>query len=395
LEDFHSIPKPPDGSSVAVRLGDLPHRESILAKYNWKPGALDLMFKVVEHGKRSDALVRLGHEAVEAGCSNEEIFVLIEERDSVWGKFVGRTDRQKRLEGIIASVRKRKAINAEITHGTPEVYRFHDFMRTDIKLEWAIEGLLPVAGSMVIFGRPGVGKSTFSLRLAMDLALGHSHFLMWPIPKKLRILFVSLEMQHYELKEFFDNMDISEEQQLELQDQFYIWPIGAAYPLDTPSEQKQLLKYIDLHKIDLVIIDSHSLAMHGSIKDDDDVKRINSFLNEDVRRDRKCGYIFIHHPRKKSGLENIAEDDQDNVFGSGMITRNAQTIMILTQKPGSPKLHIKFPKRRFSEAVDEIEIERTHNRGFAITGQLNSSLGDAGDQAPNSKRPKGLFGGLS
>jgi archaellum biogenesis ATPase FlaH len=393
-DTFLAIPNPPDGSTVEVKLGDLPSRESILAKYSWKPGTVDLFFKIIEKGKRDEALMRVGYDAAEAGCSNEEIFVLVEERDSIWGKFVGRTDRQKQLEHIVSKVRKRKVINAEITHGTPEVYRFHDFMRTDVNLEWAIEGLLPVAGSMVIFGRPGIGKSTFSLRLAIDLALGHSHFLLWPIIRKQRVLFISLEMQHYELKEFFGDMNLPDEQQLQLQDQFYIWPIGAAYPLDTPDEQRQLLKYIDLHKIDLVIIDSHSLAMYGSIKDDDDVKKLNSFLNEDVRRDRKCGYVFIHHPRKRSGLENIAEDDQDNVFGSRFIGANAQTIMILTQKHGSTKLHIKLPKNRFRKEMNEVEIERTDSRGFTLIGQLDLPSRTQGVQSPNTQGTKIILGSL-
>jgi hypothetical protein len=177
-------------------------------------------------------------------------------------------------------------------------------------------------------------------------------------------------MQHYELKEFFTDMHLPKEEQLDLQENFYIWPIGTAYPLDTPDEQRQLLKYIDLHKIDLIIIDSHSLAMYGSIKEDDDVKRLNSFLNEDVRRDRKCSYIFIHHPRKRTGLEKSNEEDQDNVFGSRFITANAQTVMVLAQKSGSTKLHVKFLKRRFAYGLNEFEIERTTERGFQLVGQL-------------------------
>jgi archaellum biogenesis ATPase FlaH len=396
IERFRTIPSPPNGSSVAVLLGDLPTRDAIIAKYDWQSDALELMSKVIKKGEadRSNAMMRLAYEAAEVGCSNEEIFVLIEERDRVWGKFVGRTDRQKRLEGIIASVRKRKAINAEITHGTPEVYRFHDFMSTNINLEWAIESVLPVAGSMVIFGSPGVGKTTFSLRLAIDLALGKERFLLWPIPKKQRILFLSLEMQHYELKEFFTNMELSTPDQLGLQEQLYIWPIGTAYPLDTPDEQRQLLKYIKLHKIDLIVIDSLSLSMYGSVKDDDDVKRLNSFLNEDVRRDLKCGYIFIHHPRKRSNLEQKDEITQDDVFGSRYIAANAQTIMTIAQRHGSPRMHIKFLKRRFSEGPDELEIERTDNRGFSLVGQHDSPSPTQGVQGSNKERVHGVFGPL-
>jgi hypothetical protein len=369
VNDFLWVPIPPAGSKVSISLGGLPSKESILAKYNWKFDALDLLFKdTIATGSRSDALVRLGHECIEVGLSNEETYVLLEDRDTVWGKFVGRTDRQKRLEDIIASVRRKKSVTAEIVHGAPEVYRFGDFMRTNINLKWAIEGLLPVAGSMVIFGKPGIGKSTFSLRLAMALSLGKDSFLLWRIITKQRVLFVSLEMQHYEVKEFFKDMAIDEGDQEQLQEQFFIWPIGNPYPFDTPDQQIELIKYIKMHKIEVVIIDSLSIAMYGSVKDDDAIKKLNSFLNEDVRRDLKCSYIFIHHPRKKGIDDRNSKDDQDDSFGSTYINANAQTVMVLSQRPSSTRVHVKLLKTRMSIGMKDFEIERTPNRGFVLVG---------------------------
>lgn len=389
VEDFLNVPIPPAGSKVEVSLGKLPSRDEILAKYRFNFETLDLLFKDIEHGKRSDALVRLGYECIEAGLSNEETFVLLEERDSVWGKFVGRTDRQKRLEEIIASVRRRKATVAEIVHEAPVVYRFGDFMRTNINLKWAIEGLLPVAGSMLIFGKPGIGKSTFSLRLAIDLALGKDKFLLWNIVNKQRVLFVSLEMQHYELKEFFNDMDLPQEEQNALQEQFFVWPIGSAYPFDTPDQQLELLKYIKLHKIELVIIDSLGLSMYGSVKDDDDIKRLNSFLNEDVRRDNKCGYLFIHHPRKESMADPKKELTQDDVFGSQYITANVQTLVAIDSKVGSPRVHVKLLKTRMQRGMQDFFIERTPNRGFVLVGE--NSLPQSSDiqngEATSDKKP--------
>lgn len=367
LDPFLFLPIPPAGTKVEIVLGKLPRRDSILAKYQWPLDAYDLLFKdEIPKGSRSDALARVVHHCLERGLSNEETYVILEERDSVWGKYVGRTDRQKRLEATIANVRARKSFVAEVTHGAPEVYRFGDFMRTDIKLKWAIEGLLPVAGSMVIFGKPGIGKSTFSLRLAIDLALGKDHFLLWPIINKQRVLFISLEMQHYELKEFFNDMELSEEESNGLQEQFFIWPIGSAYPFDTPDQQIELLKYIKLHKIELIIIDSLSLSMYGSVKNDDDIKRLNAFLNEDVRRDNKCGYLFIHHPRKR-GIDTQQKDsDQDESFGSTYISANAQTVVALTSKVGSPRVHVKLVKTRMATGLQDFYIERTPNRGFTL-----------------------------
>lgn len=412
IDNFLWVPIPPAGSKVDISLGKLPPKDQILAKYKWTYDALDLLFKdKIERGSRSDALARLVHECLEIGLSNEETYVLLEDRDSVWGKYVGRSDRQRRLESTIANVRGRKNFVAEVTHGAPEVYRFHDFMKTDIQLKWAIKGLLPVAGSMVIFGKPGVGKSTFSLRLAMALALGREKFLNWDIVNKQKVLFVSLEMQHYEVKEFFNDMKISEEEQQALQEQFFIWPIGNPYPFDTPDEQAELIKHIKMHKIELVIIDSLSIAMYGSVKDDDAIKRLNSFLNEDIRRDLKCSYIFIHHPRKRGIGEERKTDDQDDSFGSTYINANAQTVVVLSSKPGSTRIHVKLLKSRMTlnDGKKDYEVERTPDRGFKLAGQTSSpgppgissteeyktsSTPEHGDGATNKKPADGSLGRL-
>lgn len=402
IADFLGIPIPPPGTRVDISDGILPGREEILAKYKWTADAFDLLFKdEIPKGKRSDALARLAHEIIESGCSNDEAYVLLLDKDNDWGKFVGRTDRKRRIESLIANVRRRKSVVAEIVHGAPEVYRFYDFMRTNVQLKWAIEGLLPVAGSMVIFGKPGIGKSTFSLRLAMDLSLGKEKFLAWNIVTKQRVLFVSLEMQHYEVKEFFNDMKISEEEQLKLQEQFFIWPIGNPYPFDTPDQQIELIKYIKLHKIELVIIDSLSIAMYGDVKDDNAIKKLNSFLNEDIRRDLKCSYIFIHHPRKKGIDENRKEDGQDDLYGSMYIAANAQTVIVLSSRPGSIRIKVKIEKSRMSQGMQNFEIERTPDRGFKLVGssspeQTNSITTNVQGQsgASNKEAANGSLGKL-
>lgn len=393
VNDFLWVPIPPVGTKINIKLGGLPYKDEILAKYKWTYDALDLLFKEVATGKRSDALTRLTYECIEAGLSNEETYVLLEDRDRVWGKYLGRHDRQRRLESFISYVRGRKAVTAEIVHGAPEVYRFYDFMNTNINLKWAIEGILPVAGSMVIFGKPGIGKTTFSLRLAIDLALGKPNFLLWNIITRQKVLFVSLEMQHYELKEFFKDMQVDEVQQQQLQEQFLIWPIGNAYPFDTPDQQLELLKFIKLHKIEVVIIDSLSLSMYGSVKDDDAIKRLNSFLNEDVRKDNKCSYIFIHHPRKKTNDEQRKVDDQDDAFGSTYINANAQTVIVLSQKTGSLNIHVKLLKTRMSQGMRDFEIVRTPDRGFQlVTGY--TPLIERGETESNKKPDAGSLGKL-
>jgi hypothetical protein len=399
LEKFLWVPIPPAGTNVYLQLGDLPTKEAILAKYKLTYDAQDLLDKPeIAKGRRSDALARFAHECAESGLSNDEMYVLLEDRDRAWGKFVGRTDRQKRLEGFISGVRSRRVVTAEILQEATEVYRFHDFMKTKITMKWAIEGLLPVAGSLVVLGKAGIGKSTFLLRMCQAVSLGKEYFLQWRILNRQRTLFVSLEMQHDELKSFFDDMKLSEEEQNQLQDWFHIWPIGHAYPFDIPEQQKELIKYIKLHKIDFIVIDSLGLSMYGAIKDDDAVKRLNSFLNEDVRKGLKCGYVFIHHLRKE-GIEKKKEIDMDDSFGSAYISNNAQTIILLSQKPGSPRMHIKMLKSRMSLGEKEFDIERTPDRGFRIVGSLNpgtipSTIITGGETKSHKKPDDGSLGKL-
>ncbi len=101
---------------------------------------------------------------------------------------------------------------------------------------------------------------------------------------------------------------------------------------------------------------------------------MHSFLNEDVRKALKCGYIFIHHLRK-DGIERQRKDgDLDDSFGSAYISANAQTVMLLSQKSGSPRLHIKMLKSRMSLGSKEFDIERTPDRGFQLVGQLNTTI---------------------
>jgi AAA domain len=390
---FTHIPIPPANTKVAIKLGSLPGLPEVLAKYKWKTDTQDLLFKDIATGSRSAALFRLAFDAIEAGCSNEEAYVVTEDRDRAWGKYLGRTDRDKQLTACIAKARGRRALTSEIVQDSSFVYRFNDFMKTDIKLKWAIEGLLPVAGSMVILGQEGVGKSTFALRMAMALSRGDSEFLGWNLVTRQRTLFISLEMQHAELKEFFLDMQIPEEDRNNLQEWFHIWPIGHAYPFDTPDQQIELIKFIDLHKIELVIVDSLSLSMYGSINDNEDIKRLNAFFNEDLRKDRGCGYAFIHHPRKRGTGEDKKPSELDDSYGSRFITANAQTVLALSQKSGSTKVSVNFLKTRMSQGRKQIDIVRTDNRGFQLVSSTTPVSGtEASKQSGDAPVSKGLLG---
>lgn len=367
LNEFYSLPAPP---VAAIKLQertieDLPKIDPLIARYQWGEATYDLFCKAVEYPNRSSALTRLAYDCVEMGMANVEVLAILADADSRWKKFTRRTDRLKRLLGILEYVRAQKAVAEQVTESL-SIYRFQDFLNTEINLEWIIPGILPVAGSGIIFGPPGVGKSTMSLRMGMSIATGSEQFLKWSIEKQLKVLFLSLEMPHDELKHFIHDMAITTPVAEQLQSNFFIWPIGHAYPLDIKEYQEEVIRFIDLYGINLIIVDSLAVGMYGSVSSDDDIKRLNSFLNEDLRKERKCGYWFVHHPHKPS--KDSSSDSFYAMFGSIYIANNAQTIINLSK--ADPKREDRFKmdiqKSRLSMDQNAFYITRTNNRDFIM-----------------------------
>ena len=363
IETFSTIPQLPLTEPIKLDLDHLPDLTLLIAKYTWNDDAIDLLTKDATVD-RSAALVRLAFHCIENGLSNDETYVVIEYVDRRWGKYLNRTDRHKRLLGIISHVRNRLATAGEITHDTKIVYRFKDFLSTQIKLDWVIPGLIPVAGASMIFGPPGLGKSTWALRMSMAIAGGQIKFLTWDIVKQQKVLFLSLEMPHEELKSFFEDMKITNIEPL--QENFHIWPIGYPYPLDTPDQQRELLKYIDMLGIELLVIDSLGVAMYGDVSNDNDIKRLNSFLNEDLRKKRGCGYFFVHHPRKPGVSDTKKPRDMYDSFGSSYIINNAQTIFNLNPAGSPGVVEVNIFKSRLSQEQQSFKLQRTSNRDFKL-----------------------------
>lgn len=392
LQSFNALPRVPSSASVEISLSNLPSLESLKSKYRWSPDAQALLHSVVKQGSRSEALTKFAFELVEMGMSNEEVYVVLEDACRRWKKFAGRTDLAKQVKGVISYVRAKKALTSEALDTTP-VYRYKDFMQTQIMFDWVIEGILPVAGSGIIFGPSEVGKSTLILRMAIAIALGDEKFLHWDIKRRQKVLFISLEMPHDELKAFFQSMDLSEHED-ELQENLFVWPIGHKYPFDKGGNQQELLDNVDRYGIELVIIDSLGVSMSGSIQADEDIGKLNAFLNEELRVKRKCGYFFVHHPRKPPSGEKKPKDYND-MYGSTYITNNAQTVLLVTPVT-SDVVKLLLAKSRMSLERPEAILKRTKNRDFeVITKEGDDDVSPKGrERAPKQRKSGGIFGSM-
>src|SRR5690606_6525778 len=144
------------------------------------------------HG-RSGSLMRLGYYGAEQGFTDEQIFAVLDDADTRWEKYTGRSPEQRRrfLVDIIARARAKHGYNSSenplaglIAQASQVevqeqklIYNFKEFINLEIHIDWLLEGMLSQTGFGIITGQPGIGKTQLGLQLAHHLALGEEDFI--------------------------------------------------------------------------------------------------------------------------------------------------------------------------------------------------------------------------
>jgi replicative DNA helicase len=237
-------------------------------------------------------------------------------------------------------------------------------------MDWIVKGIIPVAGQAVIFGAPGCGKTSLSLRAAMAIARGNN-YLNWQTLQEKRSLFVSAEMPHEELQEFFTEMQIGDI--ATLQENFFIFPIGHAFPLNNKNNQATLLEMIDKHHIEIVWLDSLSVIAGGSTNDDQTVLNLNHWIDKYVRKNRGCSVVYLHHNRKpdKYSGDYQSANSLAQLYGSQFISAGALTVIGM-ERSGRDKAVLYYTKGRYFRE-DRLNLIATNNRDFEVAEKQNDS----------------------
>src|SRR6478609_5619547 len=259
-EAFDHLSPPPQIVTENIVIDELPSVESVIAKYPWDEEHFKMfMDPVIEEGKRSSALMRMGYFCIETGMSDTETYAILYNADERWGKYKGRADQKRRLVDIIDRARqKHPRPTADLTFqgllnsaqreetGRLLTYSFSDFLNSDVKVEWAIEDFLEINGLGMIAAMPGVGKTQVALQLGMKAALGQD-FLKWKMPRQHKIAMLSPEMSHVGMKIFITTIarGYTTEEHTILNERFFIVPIGESIALDRPDGLKFLEAILD------------------------------------------------------------------------------------------------------------------------------------------------------
>ena len=338
----------------------------------------------IKEGSRSSALMRLAYTCREKGMTELECYSMLDNADTRWGKFAGRSDREQRIKDLVlrAFARERQSISFESQSSHNEsYYGFNDFLQSDIHIEWEIEGLLEKYGQLVLTGPPASGKSQFSLQVAMHMALG-KEFLGWKMPsEETRIIFFSMEMHHGALKHFLEIMakDLSDDDRAILNERLFLVPLGRSINLESSDGQKFVTDISKRIKPSGLIYDSLGSTVLSNMSDDSTIKGVIGW-DEEFRSNNATFSWFIHHQRK-SQIGNKKPKSLDDVFGSMYIAARATTVLGLYPELGL--IELATLKMRLAEQPKPFLIERTNTLNFKKSTVAPSFMeGDTGENAP-------------
>lgn len=323
--------------------------------------------------KRSGALQKLAYFGAENGFNDEQIYAILEDADRRWEKYTDRSaqSRDKALKDCIARARDKLgyAIGEDMTlagimaHVTPTqaapqiVFSYSEFLAAEFHVDWQLDGLMPVGGFGLVVGQPGVGKTRLGLQIGLELAAGREQIVAWPNktgPKKVAMF--SLEMSGNTMSLFMKAFHESyEKDELALDRNFYILPIGSDLPLDRIEGQTVIDNFLKEYKPDILFIDSLQKSMSKPMTDEIAMKSLTKFIQE-IRKRYNTSVYFVHHQRKRTADQSggFSASSLSDVFGSQMLLADVDFVVSL-DKSGSYTV-LNEPKNRLAQAKENVHL---------------------------------------
>lgn len=361
---FDSLaPAPEQIDTSDWQISALPDVQDVILRHSFTEDVVQLLKKEKGEVKdRSVSLMNLAFGLCEMGLKDNEIFVLLKMTDDRWEKFSKRKDQAKRLAHIITVARNKYPDSNSVEEQFTMAFGWQSFLDTEIEIDWAIEPMLMDQGAMLMVGPPGIGKTQISLQFMIHLALGKS-FMHYKIPSPKKLLFLSLEMGHGELKQFMEKMnkDLTDAERLLLEDNLIIIPHGEPWYLNTEFGQTELIKWLDAVQPEGLFVDSVGSSIAGNISSDEVVQGLNAF-NDRIRKKYGLFTWYLHHTRKAQQGSN-GYVSQDDIYGNQyLFARATSSYGILPAKNSGIK--VRNFKNRLHSTEEDYRIERTENLNF-------------------------------
>jgi hypothetical protein len=388
--DFVGLVESPPEVIVNTNIVDLPDLQDVIRKYKFGTDASDLFKKKTQPtGSRSSAMMRMAYHCVEMGMTNEEAYVVLLNCDDRWKKYLSRTpeNRAKVLTGIIAHARNEKSIQAEIRLNDYEpMYTVDELLALDYsKIRWMFNEVIAENSFTVLAADPAVGKTTIAIQMGFAVAL-NKDFLGWEngLETGQNVGFFSYEMDARQCGHFISTM-LGGYEPLEraiLGQRFYVRPTGYAIQLDRKEEQQKFLDYVDQHELKFIIIDSLK-AINGL--EEKKFTAVEMFINKELRGERGCTVLVIHHNRKAPQEGRVGEQSLADLYGDVFIQATAVHVIGLRAKNNN-KIEIAQVKNRLAPVYKTFRVTRGEHMSFHP---------ETGKEVKDDIKPSGLSGKIA
>ena len=185
-----------------------------------------------------------------------------------------------------------------------------------------IGGLFPRKFLSLLIAPPGTGKTIFMQKFVSDLSIGGSIFDGFAEdepPRKSLILageagYELLVRRGASMKWSIDPMKVR------VVDQYEAEIKNIPVMLDDPEGWLNVLRLVDMHKPDILFIDTLSSFHEKDENKATEMKPIIKRLSS-LARDKNIAIVPVHHSRKRLSHERSLSLNQDDVIGSSIINR--------------------------------------------------------------------------
>jgi len=310
-------------------------------------------------GERHTSLTSVAITLLNHGFNRGQVMDCLMDADFRWGKYVGRSDREERLKQIVLYA-ENKVTTPELTEEKLEIdpQPLDAFIGHKFNVEWVLDGLLHQQGLGIITSPPGVGKTQFSLNLALSIASG-TNFIHWKVTRPRKVLFLSLEMMQPELKYYLDKMLNEYPDRDKLNENIHL-VARQAFRLNSEQNQRRLLDWIDEIHPEGIFIDSLSRCVGGDLEKGE-IDSVFDFINSEIRDKRKCFVWFVHHNRKGNFNQQQPKKLED-MYGSQYIGAYASSVIGLWKVAG--EIEVNCLKVWLSAPFRSFLMTRTENLTF-------------------------------
>ena len=373
VSDFIGLPSPPK-LPKNIEEFQIPSIEEAHAHINW-PGNLRALFENgLPDGRRHQGMFALAAGLAELNVAPQFILsVLLHSDNNAFHKFQGRPDQKIRLmELVTRAVSKVKEKQQEGKEKWAAV-SFEVLLTTSYAMEWLLRPYLHKTSCAILSGPPGVGKSLMSLSLGQRLVLG-MEFLGLKPEKSLKVGFVSMEMDQYELSEALklQASSYSASQMASLTENFLILPFGEPKAFNDKDVERCLMEFVGDNHLDGIFIDSLSSTTPGDLSSEKETKFIFE-LDAKLRARCSCFTWYIHHNRKAQA-DNKRPNKLADLHGSVHIQSKPSTVVTLWPlDPKGNRIALKPLKLRSTKIPDDIIVSRDDNLHYFINNNPGNS----------------------